>query len=838
MAMDKERLMSYFQTHYLSRQEVLFKLPLNVSIDSFWNELLSRRKARATVLPLNNSAGMPYWYVLTDRMVAASERLCEEALNQETLLDPYRASMTSAMTEEMFFTSFVEGAQIPLQEAMDFLQRGTEPESIQEQMIWNNRRAWAEMMGTLYRPLDERFVRSLAFILTEEMDNCAEDYRQSDQHPIAAMNSEEYAVPPAYSLPDRMREYYGFLQQPDLHPLIRAAAAQAYLLVTRPFPEGNERLSRMMSSAVLLRSGYDFFRDISISSVIARESYRYYKCMCEIIRGENGGDMTYFMEYYLELLVRALDAQNERTRKREQEALEREREMAREPLRPAVQPAAQPTTLPKDAFTQEDQGDDDPDKPPRRPPGAQEQGDRGATKDGKATSDGVKTSDPDSPFANKAVRILPPVPLMEPEKYLEAVSKMKASRYPNIRAMPDKIRRVLDEGIYRFTTAKWAEIHETDRRTADYECRYMYEKGWMTRDKKDGVYSYTLRITPSQEPSKEIKIMPANPDTAVMAQAIHSAEGLPDVMCVPDRNKWIKEHFESILQHMEVSSSALIRDTAAMVRRMSAQGFRRFTKDDWMEYTGMNKAQTSNACDYLVSHGMVINISVARNYAIYVFEDGQTDGETFEVEAQQFEETIFPVSVIKRLEEMAAKGESEDIRRIGAILLQRIRQGFRTVGPEDIEKAYGLGESACTKVLMAAINLGVLCKGAQRDKDGRITYAISCQLPQKLRPEGLTTSQKRILTELYAEYKDRRFSTSEGAKVCHSQLSGFTYHMRNLSMRGILDAERHPNGPSYFTFAITPEQYPQCFLPDMAKGQHTTSSGATMSPMPMSAAAG
>ena len=62
-------------------------------------------------------------------------------------------------------------------------------------------------------------------------------------------------------------------------------------------------------------------------------------------------------------------------------------------------------------------------------------------------------------------------------------------------------------------------------------------------------------------------------------------------MCVPDRNKWIEEHFESVLQHMEVSSSALIRDTAAMVRRMSAQGYRRFTKDDWMEYTGMNKAQ-------------------------------------------------------------------------------------------------------------------------------------------------------------------------------------------------------------------------------------------------------
>ena len=52
MAMDKEKLLSYFQAHYLSRQEVLFKLPLNVSIESFWPELLNRRKAKAQLLPL------------------------------------------------------------------------------------------------------------------------------------------------------------------------------------------------------------------------------------------------------------------------------------------------------------------------------------------------------------------------------------------------------------------------------------------------------------------------------------------------------------------------------------------------------------------------------------------------------------------------------------------------------------------------------------------------------------------------------------------------------------------------------------------------------------------
>ena len=135
MAMDKEMLLQRLQSQYLTRQEVLFKLPLNISISTFWPELVERRKMNSVVLPLHRADGKPMWYVLTDKMIAASERLCALALDCDVAIDPYKTAMTGAMTEEIFFTSFVEGAQIPLQEAMDFLQRGTEPESIQEQMM-------------------------------------------------------------------------------------------------------------------------------------------------------------------------------------------------------------------------------------------------------------------------------------------------------------------------------------------------------------------------------------------------------------------------------------------------------------------------------------------------------------------------------------------------------------------------------------------------------------------------------------------------------------------------------------------------------------------------------
>ena len=560
MAMDKDRLLQYFRQHYLSRQEVLFKLPLNVSIDTFWPELLNRRKAGATILPLSNASGMPYWYVLTDKMIAASERLCEEAMEQEDCFDPYRAPMTSAMTEEMFFTSFVEGAQIPLQEAMDFLQRGTEPENIQEQMIWNNRHAWSGMIGSLYRPLDEGFIKSLAFMLTEEMDNCAENYRQTDQHPIAAMNSEPYEVPSAYSLPDRMTEYYAFLQAGNVHPLIKAAVGQAYILVARPFPEGNERLSRMISSAVLLRSGYDFFRDISISSVIAKENYRYYKCMREILRSENGGDLTYFMEYYLDLLVRALDSKKERERRRVQENLAREREMAREPLRAPDAPAPQ---------TEE-----------------------------------VFPAEEDEPLLeDDAQRTAKPWPYQPADSFMEQVRKLKHSPKSVHREYPAKVQRMLDQGLIRFSVSQWSQVQGIARKDADYECRVLYQKGLTDRHSDVSPMEYSFRI------GSAASAPPESEESETEVQRNEANESPPSMATT----------FEEKLKSFEQSKSDTRQRTATTVRELLDKGITSFARQEWARYSGLSPEHAKDSCDAMIARGIIVNTMPHVRPAMYQF---------------------------------------------------------------------------------------------------------------------------------------------------------------------------------------------------------------------------
>ena len=68
-----EALIARFLDRYLSRQEIVHRLPVSVSISQFWPMLVSARRARSTELPLSDQDGQPFWFVLNDSI----ERQCD-----------------------------------------------------------------------------------------------------------------------------------------------------------------------------------------------------------------------------------------------------------------------------------------------------------------------------------------------------------------------------------------------------------------------------------------------------------------------------------------------------------------------------------------------------------------------------------------------------------------------------------------------------------------------------------------------------------------------------------------------------------------------------------------
>ena len=328
--MNKDTLLQYFDRHYIPRRDMLPRIPLGTNPDEFWKEIENRRRAKSTTLPIHGPAGSPYWFVTTDRMVSASETIVEELMASDESV--FHGPPILAPLEEVFYTSYVEGSPMTMQAAMEFLQSGEEPRDVEEQMIVNNRSALSFAASNLYHPVDEEFIRMLTLILTQNMDGGGQDYRTSDWTEIPSMMGEPYELPTALSLPDRMKELTAYLADPLVHPLMKAAVAHALILAARPFPEGNERLARLLSTVILIRFGYTFLGEISLSELVAKNGYPYYNAIANILRKENGGDLTYFLEYYLLLLAQAVDERRQRKLNAEAENLSMGLEMARTPL--------------------------------------------------------------------------------------------------------------------------------------------------------------------------------------------------------------------------------------------------------------------------------------------------------------------------------------------------------------------------------------------------------------------------------------------------------------------------------------------------------------------------
>ena len=327
--MDKERLFRYLDRKYSSKSEIIPNIPLGVDADAIWSEILQSRRERGIELPLVNVNGDAYWYILTNKMISASEVIVDELLEQESTAEPHKSSVSTI--EEIYYTGFMEGAQISVQDAMDFLQSGTEPSSVEELILINSRQAAGFAAENMYHAIDSNYLHNLAYFLTDGLENGGGDYRITDTMDIPSLQGENVKLPPANMIPDLVNQITGFIADSKTHPLIKAAAAQAWVLAVRPFPEGNERLARILSSVILIRAGYSFFGEISISSIIARTSYEYFRAIANILRVENGADLTYFLEYYL---VALSDAVNEMKAKKTQQTQDMIMEEQRQALLP------------------------------------------------------------------------------------------------------------------------------------------------------------------------------------------------------------------------------------------------------------------------------------------------------------------------------------------------------------------------------------------------------------------------------------------------------------------------------------------------------------------------
>ncbi|NCA73158.1 MAG: Fic family protein, partial [Sphingobacteriia bacterium] len=125
-----------------------------------------------------------------------------------------------------------------------------------------------------------------------------------------------------FETPRRMAELVDWLdqaQQGELHPLIAIGIFVVVFLEIHPFQDGNGRLSRVLTTLLLLRAGYAYVPYSSLESVIEQSKEGYYLALRRTqgtIRTE-APDWTPWLTFFLKALQRQM--------RRLREKVERER---------------------------------------------------------------------------------------------------------------------------------------------------------------------------------------------------------------------------------------------------------------------------------------------------------------------------------------------------------------------------------------------------------------------------------------------------------------------------------------------------------------------------------
>jgi Uncharacterized conserved protein len=316
--LNTEELLEYFYNNYYGKKEMSYRLPLSVQIEDIWPEELELRKSKGIMLPLHSFDGKQYWYCQTDGIVKKIDSLSEKARANEAQIEEPEDNY--ALIDEAYYSSAIEGAYSTRQEARNLIQNRKKPKDLSEKMIINNYSALKFVLDNLDSSINESIILEIGRKLTEGTleKGLKFGYRDGGVQVISPSQEIVYTAPDKKYIMPMMHELIAFINEPYVNPIIKAAVTHIFFVTVHPFFDGNGRTARALSYMILLKEGYQIFRNCPISGLMENERSGYYKSIQASQNIENGYDFTYFIEYYSKMLLRSIEKADEEIKNRQQ----------------------------------------------------------------------------------------------------------------------------------------------------------------------------------------------------------------------------------------------------------------------------------------------------------------------------------------------------------------------------------------------------------------------------------------------------------------------------------------------------------------------------------------
>lgn len=237
--------------------------------------------------------------------------------------DRLEALKKVATIESIGSSTRIEGVKLTDQE-IELLLSGLESKSFrsrdEEEVA-----GYAEAMGVIYESyediaLTENYIRQLHKILLQYSSKDTRhrgEYKKMPNH-VEAFSPDgqrlgvvfETASP--FDTPGEMKaliEWTGnAFTKDELHPLLIIGIFVVCFLAIHPFQDGNGRLSRVLTTLLLLKSGYQYVPYSSLESIVERNKEKYYLALRKT-QGTFRSDNTNF-EPWLEFFLSSLKTQS------------------------------------------------------------------------------------------------------------------------------------------------------------------------------------------------------------------------------------------------------------------------------------------------------------------------------------------------------------------------------------------------------------------------------------------------------------------------------------------------------------------------------------------------
>lgn len=296
--------------------------PGELTHEQWWLGIKMSRNSQYRHLPLQDTRGLPFVYMLPDEVHQALHRIDSQARGWVSLAEHVTNPETrdrfivNSLIEEAITSSQLEGASTTRIVATNMIRAGRRPRDRSERMILNNYRAMEDIRHLQKNPLTiESLLQLHATLTVATLDDSESEGRiqRPDDDRVRVWDERDQRVvhtpPPASELPDRMQEMLRFANgastdETFLHPVIRAIALHFWLAYDHPFQDGNGRTARSLFYWSMLRHGYWMFEFTSISRYLRKAPAKYGRAFLHT--ETDGNDLTYFIVHQVDTLLRAL----------------------------------------------------------------------------------------------------------------------------------------------------------------------------------------------------------------------------------------------------------------------------------------------------------------------------------------------------------------------------------------------------------------------------------------------------------------------------------------------------------------------------------------------------